>query len=81
MVEVFTTNVLSKIQAEPVLKLLENSFSNLEINFDIQDSQSQVPFCHNILRVEGATIEAEKIIALVYQAGFQCAILEDKICK
>lgn len=81
MVEVFTTNVRSKLQAEPVLKLLGTSFSNLEINFDIQDSDSRIPFCHNILRVEGATINAEKIIALVNQAGFQCAILEDKICK
>lgn len=81
MVEVFTTNVRSKLQAEPVLKLLENRFSNLEINFDIQDLQSHVPFCHNILRVEGVTIEGSKIIALVNQAGFECSVLDDKICK
>lgn len=81
MVEVFATNVRSRIEAEPLLKLLGTGFPNLEINFDIQDSDSHIPFCHNILRVEGETIKAEKIIALVNQAGFQCAILEDKICK
>ncbi|PBQ30916.1 hypothetical protein CNR22_03715 [Sphingobacteriaceae bacterium] len=81
MVEVFTTNVRTKIQAEPILKLLENYFSELEFNFDLDDSDSQIPFCHNILRVEGATINSEKIIALVNQAGFKCTILEDKICK
>jgi hypothetical protein len=81
MVEVFTTNVRRKIQAEPILKSLENSFSDLEINFDLNDADSQIPFCHNILRVEGVRINPEKIIAIVNQAGFQCNILEDKICK
>ena len=81
MIEVFTTNVQSKIQAEPILKLLQNNFPELLINFDIDDSETQNPFCHNILRVEGATIIAEKIMAIVNQSGFQCDILEDKICK
>lgn len=81
MVEVFATNVSSRIQTEPVLKLLGNRFSTLEINFDIQEPDARIPFCHSILRVEGATIKAEEIIALVNQAGFQCAVLEDKICQ
>lgn len=81
MIEVFTTNVQSKIQAEPILKLLQNNFPQLLINFDIDDSETQNPFCHNILRVEGATINAKKIIEIVNQSGFQCNILEDKICK
>lgn len=81
MIEVFTTNVQSKLQAKPILKLLQNNFPELLINFDIDDSEIQIPFCHNILRVEGATINAEKIMAIVNQSGFQCDILEDKICK
>lgn len=81
MIEVFTTNVQSKRQAEPILKLLGNRFSGLEVNFDLADSDSQIPFCHNILRVEGAIINAGKIIEIVNQSGFQCNILEDKICK
>ena len=81
MVEVFVTNISNQIQVEGILKMLKNRFPELKINFDLDDSDTQFPFCHTILRVEGSTIDAEKIIATVTKSGFMCAILEDKICK
>lgn len=81
MLEVFTTNIQDQIQSDRVLNTLQNKFPLLKINFDLDDSENATPFCHSILRVEGATINPEKIISVVIQSGFMCNILEDKICK
>lgn len=80
-VEVFTTNIQDQVQAENVLKILENSFHDLKINFDLDDIGSSSLCSNTILRVEGTMIYTEKIIKTVNLAGFLCNILEDKICK
>jgi hypothetical protein len=81
MVEVFSTNVQTKMQAEGILKVLESSFPESKINFDLDDLESTSPCCHSILRVEGAAIYSEIVISIVNKAGYMCDILEDKICK
>lgn len=80
-VEVFTTNIQSKIQTERILKMLESSFPKLKINFDLSETEQPYPCGHTILRVEGNTINSEKIIEIVNQSGFICDILENKVCS
>jgi len=80
-VEVFTTNIQSKIQADSVLNLLENRFQTLKINFDLNEVEQPYPCGHTVVRVEGNTINAENIIAIINQSGFRCDILEDKVCR
>lgn len=74
MVEVFITNIQEPVQAERILQVLENTFPEMKINFDLDD-------CHRILRIEGAKINPESIISIVNKSGYTCEILEDKICK
>ena len=81
MIEVFTTNIQSKIQAENILKTLEKSFPELKINFDLSETKFPYPCGHSILRVEGNTINSESIISIINQSGFKCDILEDKVCS
>jgi len=81
LVEAFTTNIQSKIQAESVLKRLENNYPTLKINFDLSKSEQPYPCGHTVIRVEGNTIIAENIIATINQLGFRCDILEDQVCR
>lgn len=80
MIEVFTTDVQNEIHAEQLLNMLNNNFSQLKINLDIEGTNLPYPCGHSILRVEGRLINSEKIINLVNKSGFMCDILEDKIC-
>lgn len=81
MVEVFITNVHEISEAERVLEVLKSSFPGLGINFDLAVDVLSYPCKHSILRVEGATINDQHIVSAVRQAGFQCDILEDKLCN
>ena len=68
MVEVFKTNVWQKKDAGPLIKGLSARLPGHKISIDIED-------CDKVLRVEGETIHAEKIIGLLEQEGFKCAIM------
>lgn len=81
MIEVFTTNIRDKVHAERVLESLKSSFSELKINFDLDESKSPLPCSQTILRAEGDSIDSDEIISLVNKSGFLCDILEDKICQ
>lgn len=80
-IQVFITSVRNQIQAEHIVKNLTKSFPELKINFDLNDSELPFPCGHSILRVEGAAINSGNIIVKVKESGFNCAVLEDKICK
>jgi len=80
MIEVFTTNIQDKAQAKAIQKILENNFKELKINFDLEDSNNTYPCGHSIMRVEGSLITPENIITIINLQGFECGILEDKIC-
>ncbi|OPB87922.1 hypothetical protein BAS06_12075 [Elizabethkingia miricola] len=80
-VEVFTTNIQSKIQAERIVKILESCFPKLKINFDLFETELSYPCGHTILRVEDNEINSENIISIIKKSGFMCDILEDKVCK
>ena len=69
MIEVFKTNVQKKIQSKMLLSILSEAFPSFKINFDLSD-------CDKVLRVEGDTMEAFRIIMLVKEYGFNCEVLD-----
>jgi len=69
MVEVFKTNVQKKTQSKMLLYILSEAFPSFKINFDLSD-------CDKVLRVEGDTMEAFRIIMLVKEYGFNCEVLD-----
>lgn len=81
MIEVFTTNIQSEIQAIHVVGILEKSFIDLKINFDLNETNLPYPCGHTILRIEGKIINVEKVLSIVSRSGFRCDILEDKVCN
>lgn len=81
MVEVFTTNIPDKNQAVDIIATLENNFSGLKISFDIEHKVINYPCDHSILRVKGDFIEIDNFISTVNTLGFECDILEDKLCR
>lgn len=81
MIEVFTTNIQNEIQAIRVVGVLEKSFIDLKINFDLNETNLPYPCGHTILRIEGKVINTEKILSIVNKSGFKCDILEDKVCN
>ena len=69
MVEVFKTDVTKRMQAKSLASFLRQHFPGSKINFDLDD-------CDKVLRVEGMNFQAEKIIGLVKEKGFECKMLE-----
>ena len=69
MVEVFKTNVQKKTQSKMLLSVLSEAFPSFKINFDLTD-------CDKVLRVEGDSMEALRIMILVKQYGFTCEVLD-----
>ncbi len=69
MVEVFKTNVLEMHEAKEIIQLLAEHFPDYKINFDLED-------CDKILRVEGANLIPERVIALLNSSNYQCHALE-----
>ncbi|RUA16385.1 MAG: hypothetical protein DSY83_05805 [Flavobacteriia bacterium] len=75
MVEVFKTNIISNINAEQVLGVLQTQFPYLGINFDLED-------CDNILRVQSKLdmeICIESIYRIVKGLGFEIEVLPDVV--
>jgi len=69
LIEVFKTNVEETVHAARIVTLLLEHFPGSKINFDLHD-------CDKILRVEGKSFCAEKIMILVAENGFNCSVLE-----
>ncbi len=69
MIEVFKTNVEETVQAKKIINILQEHFPGNRINFDLHD-------CDKILRVEGKSFCADKIMNVVAENGFICDILE-----
>lgn len=69
MVFVFKTNVQECEVAQQLTQKLLSCFPHYKINFDLED-------CDKILRVEGHSVEAERIVQELAQAGIFCQPLE-----
>lgn len=81
MIEVFTTSIQNKIQTKKILKTFKSSFPQWKVNFDIDETKLPYPCGNSILRVEGKTINTEKVMLVLNKSGFKCDILEDKVCN
>jgi hypothetical protein len=68
MITVFKTNVQKTVQAKKLVSLLLQHFPGSKINIDLKD-------CDKILRVEGEGVKEKKIMMLVKETGFSCALL------
>lgn len=73
MVSIFKTNIQADNQAKAILQVLQNTFPNSRINFDLDD-------CDKILRIEASVIYSVCIISAMDKLGFKCVELEDKVC-
>lgn len=69
MIEVFKTNICEIEKSDIIFRKLHKHFPENKINFDLDD-------CDKILRVEGANILSEKIIAILKEEGHLCEILD-----
>lgn len=69
MVEVFKTNVQEFAEAQNLVALLRRHFPDSKINFDLDD-------CDKVLRVEGNDLRIEKVMTLIMEKGFLCAVLD-----
>lgn len=80
MIEVFITDIQYKNQTDRVINAIQNENASLKINFDLNETELSFPCGHTILRVEGDNINSAKILTAVNNLGFNCEILEDKVC-
>ncbi len=69
MVEIFKTNIADEVQAAFVLQLLKEQWPRYMANVDLED-------CDRILRVEGESVEHEKIRSLMRLKGYVCDVLK-----
>nr|MUH41556.1 hypothetical protein [Zobellia laminariae] len=81
MIEVFTTNIPNENCAMDIIARLQNNFSELKISFDIEHKVINYPCNYSILRIEGNINNVNDFILIVKKWGFECTILEDRICK
>lgn len=80
MLEVFITDIQNEMQADGISSIIKNENADFKINSDLNETDFPFPCGHTILRIEGNKINSEKILATVIGLGFNCNILEDKIC-
>lgn len=81
MVKVFITDLQTEIQVHEISSTIKNKATDLKISFDLNETGLPFPCGHTILRIEGSQIFPDKIIATVRRLGFNCDILEDKVCR
>jgi hypothetical protein len=80
MTEIFITNIQTNIQGKDVLNFLKAAYPAIKINYDLNGTEKAYPCGHTILKVEGDKINSENILTTVRGLGYNCEILEDKIC-
>ena len=68
MITVFKTNVSRAAEAKKLVKHLMQYFPGSKINIDLKD-------CDKVLRVEADHCIEGKIMMLVRETGFSCALL------
>lgn len=81
MVTIFTTNIPNQYEASDIMSVIRHHNPGGQLSFDIENAVSNYPCDHSILRVEGEKVNPQNIMTMVNQAGFECDILEDKVCS
>jgi hypothetical protein len=80
MTEIYITDIQDEIQAEIISTTIQNENPALKLHFDLHATALSFPCGHTILKIEADKINSENIMAIVRNSGFQCEILEDKVC-
>ncbi|WP_121668004.1 hypothetical protein [Mesonia aquimarina] len=80
MIEVFTTTIPTPKKARIVIKKLKTEFPDSKIHVDIEEEIKNYPCTHSILRFEGKYTSSNSIRQVVLKEGYQCDVLEDKVC-
>jgi len=80
MIEIFITDIQDKIQADRISSTIKSENSELKVSFDFNETNLSFPCGHTILRVEADKINLESILTTIKHFGFNCEILEDKVC-
>lgn len=72
MVEVFTTNVSAKKDAEGLLIRFRSNYPDYNVNFDLED-------CDHVLRVEShfSQIDVDGVCGIVTASGFCVEVMPD----
>ena len=60
MVEVFITDIAKKCKAIELVKKIEQSYSKLKANFDMDETGLPFQLRHTVLRTEGRNIVVKK---------------------
>jgi hypothetical protein len=68
-VEVFKTNVQTIKEAQVIAADLQGYFPGHCINFDLED-------CDRILRLEGKSVNVERVLSVLLNYGLECSVLE-----
>lgn len=72
-VEIFKTNVETSEEANQVMAVLKQVLPYTQVNFDLED-------CDKILRIEGFSVDSNRVVNTVKQLGYNCEAIPDKIC-
>ena len=74
MIEVFKTNVNSKRQADMLVSIIQHTFVNYQVHFDLED-------CDKILRVKcpNGDIDQNSLIRLLKSLGYHSELLPDEV--
>jgi hypothetical protein len=70
IIEVYKTNIESKEDARDLVALIQSSFMEVKVNFDLDD-------CDRILRVEACIEVIGKIPDFMRENGYVCFTLPD----
>lgn len=81
MTEIFITDIQTKAQADYILSHLKAENTELKANYDLNETGLAFPCGHTIFRLEGETINSEKMMSLMANLKVKVKPLEDKICK
>jgi len=70
MIEIFSTNINSPVEAQVVLRALQTNLTTSDISIDLED-------CDRVLRLVAKKISHTDVINTVNQLGFICEVLPD----
>jgi len=79
MVEVYITDINQQLLLNKIANSLKQEFTELKINFDLNETGLSFPRGHTVLRVEGKQIDNDEIKLSINRFGFKCEIMADNL--
>ncbi|MCJ8291821.1 MAG: hypothetical protein HRT58_18665 [Crocinitomicaceae bacterium] len=79
MVEVYITDINQQLLLNKIANSLKQEFTELKINFDLNETGLSFPRGHTVLRVEGKQIDGNQIKLTINRFGYKCEIMDDNL--